>query len=114
MRQFTDGRDRLELALGSVPGVHGYRARPSVLSIGDAWPLIGPSVRGPGDSFEVTWRVLVYLGGDADAATAWMDDHLPQLVEAIDPVAYVDGFEPSTVPIDGNDAFVIELTTRSE
>ncbi len=111
---FTDTRDELALALSTVPGVTGHQRKPKVPTLGDAWPLLESADRGPGDAFAGTWRVLVFLGGDEFAATTFLDDTLPLLVAALDPVAYVDSARPALTTIQGTDAFVVELIARSE
>lgn len=111
---FTDTRADLALQLSTVPGVNGHVRKPKVPTIGDAWPLLESANRGPGDAFQGTWRVLVFLGGDEFAATTFLDDTLPLLVAALDPVAFVDSARPALTAIQGTDAYVVELIVRSE
>ena len=111
---FTETRKDLAVALGTIPKVRGYVHRPTTPEIGDAWPLFGGAGNRAGDTFEGRWRVLVFVGGDEVTATEWMDEHLPAVLEAIDPIAYVDSAIPRTTTINGAEAFVIEITARSE
>lgn len=113
---FTSTRKELALALTTVPGLTGYERRPRVLKLGDAWPLLERAEHGPGDAWSGTWRVLLFLGGDEDAATTFMDDTLPLLVAALETqdVAYVDSAFPAITKIDGNDTHIVEVRARSE
>ena len=111
---FAATRAELAAQLSTVAGVTGYAKRPTILKPGDAWPLFGGMNRGPGLAFEVTWRVLVVLGKDEAAAIDKAEALLPELAEAIEPVAYVDGAQPFAVPTQGGDLFALEITARSE
>ncbi|HEY9522837.1 MAG TPA: hypothetical protein VIR33_06335 [Thermopolyspora sp.] len=110
------GTTRAELAaqLSTVAGVTGYAKRPTILKPGDAYPLLGGIGDRSGSAFQVTWRVIVILGKDEAAAIDKAEALLPELFEAIDPVAYVDGATPFAVPTQGGELFALEITTRSE
>lgn len=108
-------RAQIAAALSTVAGVKGYAYRPDTLRAGDAWPLLGPLNRGPARSFEVTWRVLVYLPQDEEAASQWIDAHHEPLVDAMeDNVGFVDRCEPVAITASGNDQFAWQITMRSE
>src|SRR5258707_11009408 len=102
---FAEAREALAAAVSTVPGITGYPKRPAVLNPGDAWPLLARAARGPGNAYEFEWRVLVLVGrGESDAidqTEAW----LPPLLEALDPVAYVDTAAPFAIATSGGDLF---------
>jgi len=114
MSTFTDTRAALAVALTDVAGVTGYELRPSVLKAGDAWPLLGTADRGPGDAWSATWRVIVCLGGDEAFAQTLLDDVLPDLVDVLDPVAYVEQATPVTVATSAGELFAVEVRCRAE
>lgn len=101
-------------ALSDVAGVTGYEYRPAVPAEGDAWPLLGQLARGPGLSFDATWRVLVALPADEEAASLWTDMHLEQLVDALDPVAFVTAVTPVALPTDVGDMLALQFTMDRE
>ena len=111
---FETTRAELAAQLTTVDGVTGYAKRPKIIKPGDAWPLFGSANRGPGLAFEATWRIIVVLGNDEAAAIDKAEALLPELAEAIEPVAYVDGAQPFAVPTQGGDLFALEITARSE
>ena len=111
---FEATREELAAQLSTVEGVKGYAKRPTILTPGDAWPLLGSIGDRSGAAFQVTWRVIVILGKDEAAAIDKAEALLPELFEAIDPVAYVDGGQPFAVPTQGGELFALEITARSE
>jgi hypothetical protein len=111
---FTDTRAALAAALSTVDGITGHEKRPAAPKIGAAWPIFDSAVRGPGDAFEGTWRVIVLCGGDENTATDFLDDNLPELCAALDPTAFVDTARAAISKVNGTDVFVVEITARSE
>ena len=111
---FTDTRARIAAALSTVPGVTGYAFRPNVITAGDAWVLLSVAERGPGTAWSATWRCVVILGGDEQAAQTLLDAVLPTLVDELDPVAYVDQAAPVAVATNAGDMYGVELQVRSE
>jgi hypothetical protein len=110
----VDTRQTLAEALSDVIGVVGYPYRPTTPQVGDAWPLLGPLERADGFAFYVSWRVLVFLGGDETYASQWIDEHLDGLIEGISPVAYVDGAQPVQLSSASGNAFGFQINVRSE
>ena len=111
---FESTRAELAAQLSTVEGVKGYAKRPKIIKPGDAWPLFGSFGNRSGGAFQVTWRVIVILGNDEAAAIDKAEALLPELAEALDSVAYVDGGEPFAVPTQGGELFALEITARSE
>jgi hypothetical protein len=111
---FTATRVALAAALSTVPGIVGYEHRPSLLKGGDAFALLEVAERGPGHMFSATWRVVVILGGDEYASQEKLDLLLPDLVQAIDPVAFVDSAAPALYKTEGGDLFAVDIQARSE
>lgn len=111
---FTSTRGDLATALSTVEGITGYPKRPKTLSTGVGWALLDNAERGPGAAFAATWRVLVVLGGDEMVAYDKADELLPPLVDAIDPVAFVDSARPIAIQTSSGELFALEITARSE
>lgn len=111
---FTATRLALKDVLSTVPGVTGYEHRPNLLKAGDAFALLASANRGPGRAFEATWTVVVMLGGDEYAAQEKLDLLLPDLVQAIDPVAFVDQATPAIYKTEAGEMFAVDITARSE
>lgn len=111
---FAVTRADLTAQLSTVEGVTGYAKRPKVIKPGDAWPLLGSVGNRSALAFQATWRVIVALGNDEATAIDKAEALLPELVEAIDPVAYVDGAVPFAVPTQAGELFALEITARSE
>jgi hypothetical protein len=112
---FTDTRAELATALSTVTGLTGYEFKPTVITAGDAWALLDTADRGPGLAWSATWKVLVCLGGDEVKAMQMTDDVLPELVLALNPIAYVDQARPVIIATEGGPIlFGLELTCTSE
>lgn len=111
---FTATRASLAAVLTTVPGITGYVHRPNLLKAGDAFAMLTSADRGPGDAFSATWSVVVILGGDEYAVQEKLDLLLPDLVQAIDPVAFVDQATPAIYKTEAGDMFGVDITARSE
>ena len=111
---FETTRAELAAQLSTVDGVTGYAKRPKILKPGDAYPLLGSIGDRSGNMFQATWRLIVVLGNDEAKALDKAEALFPELADAIDPVAYVDGAEPFAVPTQGGELFALEITARSE
>lgn len=111
---FRTTRAEIAAQLSTVTGVQGYEKRPNVITPGDAWALLNSADRGPGLAFGATWRIIVILGGDEVTAIDQTDVLLPELAEALDPVAYVDTVIPVAFATSGGDLYALEITARSD
>jgi hypothetical protein len=112
---FAVTRDAIADALSTVDGVRGYAKKPTVPVRGNAWPVLGPLERGPGDAWSATWQVLVVLDQDEARAVDEIDALLPDLVDALDGVLFLTGAEP--VPLElrnGGVLFCLQLEGISE
>jgi hypothetical protein len=117
---YLDGaRDAIAAALSTVAGVTGYSYKPVTPKAGDAWPLWAGGERGPGRSFQYTWRVLILLPKDERAASAWIDEHVEALVDAMEgasvddnDVGFVDRLDPVAVTAGGTDQLALQITMR--
>ncbi len=114
MTTFMDTREALAEAVSTVPGLTGFLFRPPVLVAGQAWPLFVSADRAAGDAFGGAWRVVVCLGGDELAASAKTDTVLPDLVQAVDPVAYVQQVIPGVLSTQAGEMHILELSCLSE
>lgn len=111
---FTEARQDLAAVLATVPGVKGYEFRPPAPKAGDAWPLLTVADRGRARNFEGSWRIMLALGQDERTATRLLDDLLPELVDLVDPVAYVEQVIPVTINTEAGEAFAAEIRVRRE
>lgn len=107
-------RDAIAEALSTADGVTGYPVRPTVLKAGAAWPLLASVDRGPGQSYAISWRVLVVLGPDELTAISQVDAFLPVLVDALLGVLFVEQATPVTLATNAGDLFALQITGRSE
>lgn len=107
-------RAALAAALSNASDVTGYLYRPVKPRAGDAWPLLGVMERGPGRAFDASWRVLVFLPQGPKEASEWVDAHTEDIVDALEPVGYVDRIEPATITDGDADRFALQFTVRSE
>jgi hypothetical protein len=101
-------------ALSTVAGVTGRELRPAVPEAGDAWAVLAGFDRGEGQAWSVTWRILVTFEGDEEPAIVAMDAQLPDLVDALSAVVFVDHAEPVTIDTTTGSLLALELRGLSE
>lgn len=107
-------RADIATALSTATDVTGYTKRPTTPVVGDAWPRLGGMERGPGLSFEVTWLVQVFLPQDEVAAETWLDTHYEDLVDALQPVGFVDRIDTAPISASSSEQYGLLITMRSE
>lgn len=101
--------------LSGVAGVQGYPKRPAAPSVGDAWPVWRiAALDDNSQQFTNGWDLLVYMPQDEAAADDWIDDHIQELIEALEPVAAVDSYQPANLAPSGSSVFGLLINTRSE
>lgn len=105
-QQFTD-------ALSTVEGVKGYDYKPTTPRAGDAWAQWRGMSRGEEVQFTNAWAVVVYLPQDDRGAEQWVEAHIADLYDAINPVAFIDGFAAANLSPTGQQ-FGLVISTRSE
>ncbi|MBQ1042368.1 hypothetical protein KBX03_07600 [Micromonospora sp. C72] len=110
----TGDRQDIANALSTVTGVTGYAYRPTTPKMGDAWPLLSSLENVGSATFEITWRVLVFLPQNEQASSEWIDSHVDALVDALLPIGYVDRIEPIALSGSAGDQYVLQLTMRGE
>lgn len=110
----TTTRQTLAAAVSTVDGLQGYDERPTSPQAGDSWPLVAEINRGPGDTFEWTWRIAIVLGGDVGTATDMFDTVVPAVVQALKAEIYVDSARPLTIPTEAGSLYGVEIIGRSE
>lgn len=97
-------------ALNTVTDVQGYQYQPDTPRPGDAWPLWRGADRDEGQ-FVSGWSVAVFVPAVPREAERWIESHISDLYEAIQPVAYIDGFAAQNLSPSGQ---CLVITTRSE
>lgn len=108
-------KEAIAAALAGVAGVTGYAAKPTILATGDAFIRWGGWARLNG-FLVATYRVIIVTPqGEADA-DAWIYEHADLLVDALQPVLYVDSVEPTLLPAEGSQGglFTVTITGRTE
>lgn len=110
-----DQREAIAAALSAVADVHGYAKRPQSMTIGDAWPVLGPGDREAGTAFMLSWSVRIVTPQDEDSAEDWWDAHWPALFFALDKgVGFVDRFEKVLISTSAGDMLAYQITMRTE
>jgi hypothetical protein len=109
-------REALATVLEGVTGVNGHAFRPPAPRDGDAWPRLTGMAIEHGLVMRPVWDVLVWLPADERAASTWIDDHLADLVAAINAdgsPGYVDEGEPALVQVGRDDRPVLIITLKT-
>lgn len=101
-------RTALANALAGVDDVAGYAWPPSTYKPGDAWGQYGGAAAAENGryrtTFTTTYRVILILPADQEAADAFVDGHLDELVEAIAPILSVTQIDIAPLPASGSAA----------
>ena len=112
---WTDTRAALATALDTAdPKIRGHEFPPGGLGFGDAWPQLRSLVRGPGSTWEAAWSIWVVLGADELVASKYFDDFVPLLMDALEPLVFIDQVAPVTVQVSGGEVLALEISARSE
>jgi hypothetical protein len=111
---FTTKRTAIASALSAVPDVKGHAHRPSTMTPGDAWPVLGPLTRAQGIAFTVQWRVRVVLPQEEEAASVWLDEHWDALFYALAPHGYVSQSAPVMLAAGGGELYALEISLLAE
>lgn len=105
-------------ALSTVDGITGYaqKALAKAPKPGDGWVVRRGGQRADGWAFMQTWAVVIVLqDGDEIQADRWIDAHIDALVDALEPVMFVESWAPAVTPMTGNpQALALLITGRSE
>jgi hypothetical protein len=109
-------RTRIAAALNTVSGINGYDARPHTIRAGDGWPQWSGGIRDETSvGFEETWRVMVVCSqASANDADRFLDSHGQQLLDALAPILFVDGYAPAKLETEAGDLYALMITGRTE
>jgi hypothetical protein len=108
-------RQDIATALSTVPGLHGYPARPTVMTVGDGWPQWAGRTYAGGHAYANQWNVLIVLPQTDDVtADSYADEHGEQIIDALRPVMFVDGLQPAKIPVEGAELYALLVSGRSE
>lgn len=111
---FNTTRAQIAETLSLVDGVTGHEFRPSVIGSGDAWPLIASVNSSEGWDYQTEWRILVALSGDEQTAAEQFVSLVPQLIDALRSVVWVESAAPVTIQTSAGDVPALQLTARSD
>lgn len=102
-------------ALSSVTGVQGFSYRPTTFDTGDAWPLLERKDKGPAQTYQNTWRVVVVLPTGEQDSMIWFDDMFQEIADALeDASGYVESIEPGVLDLEYNNTRNIMILTYRE
>lgn len=107
-------RQAIGEALDGVTGVRGYARKPDVVRVGDGWPLWRGGERADGFLFTQTWGAVVALSQEYTSADDFADAMGEELVEALEPIMFVDSMAPIVVPTSAGDLPALMITGRCE
>lgn len=110
----TETRAEIAAALSTVDGVTGYTKRPSVWSPGDAIVLVEQIDHVLGVAWQATWRIVLLMSGDEGVAIEQLDELLPLITDALQPIVYIDTATPEAVSTEGGDMTAVVIIARSE
>jgi hypothetical protein len=112
MSALSDTRDEIAAALSTVTGITGSPYPPRVIARGMGWPEWSYSEPSTYLGDQTTWLVHVVLpAGTVDAIAAAADEIVDELTEALDAVAAVTRYEPSSfIPDAGGDQTLPAIT----
>ncbi|GAA2817454.1 hypothetical protein [Kribbella solani] len=111
---FVESRAAIAEALSTVEGVTGYPKRPTTWTPGDAIVLVEQIDHTLGVAWQVTWRIVLLLSGDEGVAIEQLDELLPLITDALQPLVYVDTATPEAVQTEGGDMTAVVILARSE
>ncbi len=107
-------RVELATALSEIPDVTGHTKRPKAPKVGDAWPRLGTITRAGGYALELAWALIIVLPSNEESASEWIDEHVQDIFDELEPVAYIDSMEPVLITSSGGDIFALQVNVRSE
>jgi len=88
-------RDEFVDALTGIDGIYPTTDVPSTMDAGACWPMLtGLEATGAPGCFTAGWLIRVVTGGDQQDGTAFMDEHLSGVINALAPVAFVQSVTP--------------------
>lgn len=112
----TDQKAAIAAALDGVAGLKAFATKPALLKAGTAYVRWRGWERSEG-AFVSTWAVVIVLPQqDEESADGWIYAQADVLEAALQPVMYVDSFQPATIPAEGQSRglFALQINGRSE
>ncbi|GAA1977523.1 hypothetical protein GCM10009798_43430 [Nocardioides panacihumi] len=98
----TDDRQVIAAAASTVTGIDCEPSYQQSLTPGDGFVRLAVSNRADnGFGFVNTWQVWIALSQDVATAEEWMDDHLSEVIDALDPVLLITSATPSELILAG-------------
>jgi hypothetical protein len=114
MSSIADARAGLMAALNSVDGVKYFAKVPAAPRQGDAWLRWRAERDDEFGGFDHTWYVAIVTPQGEEAADAWIDDHIDELLAVIRPVVYATAYGPANVGTDASPVDGLLITTTRE
>lgn len=112
----ADDRIEITAALATVDELFATELQPTTLGTGACWPtLTGLERDETTNEFLASWRILVATGGDPISAVLFMDEHLQDVVDALQTVVWVTSIAPvDLTQLTAGDMFGIEIRAVRE
>ncbi len=112
----VETRTEITEALATVDGLYATETQPGTMGAGSAWPtLTGIARDETTNQFVGSWRIIIATGGDPISALLYMDEHLQDVVDAVQPVAYVESIAPVDLSqLTAGDMYGIEIRAVRE
>jgi hypothetical protein len=109
----TTARQELADALSTIEGLNGTPYRPVVIKGGSAWPLLASAER-ECNTWQLNWSILICLGQDEKVASLATDAILPQLMDALDELAFITAVSPVGIDTGSGTLLGLQITAHSE
>lgn len=91
-------RAALAAAASTVDGVAGFPQQPDTITEGAAWPMWrGAAVADGVPVLTQTWSVVFAVGADLLAVDEWVDAHLDEIWDALQPIMHIDDIAPTMI-----------------
>jgi hypothetical protein len=108
-------RQAIAAALSTLEGITGHAARPDVMSEGDGWPQWAGMEWYGGRAYTQKWNVLVVTPTlDDVTADHFVDERGTAIIQALQPIFFVDKAEPAKITTDAGDIYAVLFSGRSE
>jgi len=111
----TAVRQEFADALSAVEGLTGHAETPVVMAVGTAWSRwTGLEAQGTPGLFATAWQVLIITGGTPAQAETYLNEKLSDILDAIQPVAWVTSATPTQIDTPSGTLYGLAVTAVRE